>query len=80
MNSMKHFGMMKLIIQNNPLLFALFVAGVMLTFMPERIKETLRSDFYGLRFVYKIGLLAVVIQALIQMRVQDVHPFIYFEF
>lgn len=74
------FGMLQLIAQNNPLLIVLFILGAWLTLMPERFKETLRDIFFRSKFIWKMATLAIVIQLMIQMRVQDVHPFIYFEF
>lgn len=74
------FAIARQIVQNNPLLVAIFFLGAFLALMPERFKSEMRDYFYGTRFVVKLGVLALVIQLLIQMRVQDVHPFIYFEF
>jgi len=74
------FGMLRLIAENNPLLIVLFILGAWLTLMPEQFKEILRNIFFSSKFVFKMAMLIVVIQLMIQMRVQDVHPFIYFEF
>lgn len=74
------FATLQMIAENNPLLIVMFILGAWLTLMPERFKETLREIFFSSKFVWKVATLAVVIQLMIQMRVQDVHPFIYFEF
>jgi D-alanyl-lipoteichoic acid acyltransferase DltB (MBOAT superfamily) len=73
-------AMLKAIAQNNPLLMMLFVTGAFLSLMPQQIKEAVRTYFDGTRFAVKIAMLVIVIQLMLQMRVQDVHPFIYFEF
>jgi D-alanyl-lipoteichoic acid acyltransferase DltB (MBOAT superfamily) len=73
-------GMLQLIAQNNPLLIVLFVVGAWLTLMPERFKEWLREIFFRSKFVWKMALLVIVIQLMLQMRMENVHPFIYFEF
>lgn len=68
------------IVMNNPLLVTIFFVGAFLALMPERYKSAVRERFYGTQFVFKMAVLIIVIQTMIQMRVQDVHPFIYFEF
>lgn len=74
------FGMLQMIAQNNPLLIVMFILGAWLTLMPERFKESLREIFFRSKFVWKMAALAIVIQLMLQMRVEDVQPFIYFEF
>ena len=73
-------AMLEAIARNNPLLIMMFVLGAALTLMPEEIKESIKSYFYKTGFAVKVVMLVVVIQLMLQMRVADVHPFIYFEF
>ncbi len=74
------FGMMQLIAQNNPLLIFMFITGASLALMPERVKVVLQETFNRSKFAWKMALLVVVIQLMLQMRMENVHPFIYFEF
>ncbi len=74
------FNMIKLVTENNPLLIIIFGIGVALALLPSKLKTFIRDNYDKLNFVLKIAVLAIVIQLVIQMRTQDVHPFIYFEF
>lgn len=75
-----NWAMARLIVSNNPLLVAIFCIGAILALFPSKMKGRIQDLFYRLHLLLKIGVLAVVIQIIIQMRTQDVHPFIYFDF
>ncbi|CAN5814539.1 MBOAT family protein [soil metagenome] len=74
------FDTMFQVMENNPLLMAVFGIGVLLALLPSRLKLVIRNTYDKLHFTGKIAVFAVIIQLIIQMRTADVHPFIYFDF
>lgn len=74
------FATFQMIAQNNPLLIFMFALGAWLALMPDKFKLLLRETFDKSKFVWKMALLVIIIQLMLQMRMEDVHPFIYFEF
>ncbi len=72
--------MIKLIVANNPLLVLIFGIGFALALMPLKLKSGIRFLYDKLPFVFKIMVMGIIIQLIIQMRSAEVHPFIYFDF
>jgi D-alanyl-lipoteichoic acid acyltransferase DltB (MBOAT superfamily) len=75
-----NLNMIWAVIETNPLLIVLLVSGFSLTMLPKKYKDQLIQSYYRLDFIFKILILIVVIQGMIQMKSSVVQPFIYFQF
>ena len=60
--------------------FMLIIAGYLIHFLPEKIKESYRGFFIRVPLVAKLAVIMIVAVLLLQMRTTDVMPFIYFRF
>jgi hypothetical protein len=58
----------------------LIIAGYLIHFLPEKIKESYRGFFIRVPLVAKLAVIMIVAVLLLQMRTTDVMPFIYFRF
>ena len=74
------FKMVRLICENNPLLIIIFTIGFILVLLPSSWKNYIRRIYDASHFIFKFIFLAIIIQLFIQLRTEDVHPFIYFDF
>lgn len=68
------------IILTNPYLIVALVVGYGMTLLPSRIKLKGVSLFNETNFIFKIIVLIVVIQLIVQSQSATVQPFIYFQF
>lgn len=64
----------------NPLLFILLGIGYAATLQPAIVKRTFRKTYDWLPFAVKVLLLVGLVQLFIQVRSENVQPFIYFQF
>lgn len=64
----------------NPLLIFMLIFGFAATMLPEKFKEIVKNKFYNTDLILKFVLLAVLIQAFLQVKSSSVQPFIYFQF
>ena len=62
------------------LLCILILVGYGIQFIPEKIKLNVRKQIGASHFVVKIFILLVAIQLILQIDLQGVQPFIYFQF
>jgi D-alanyl-lipoteichoic acid acyltransferase DltB (MBOAT superfamily) len=77
----KHdLGMILAVIETNPLLIVLLIAGFTFTIISKKWKDQIIQNYYRLDLPFKILLLVIVIQGMIQMKSSVVQPFIYFQF
>ena len=60
--------------------FILIMAGYLIHFLPERIKESYRGLFIRIPMFLQLLIVMIVAILLFQMRTTDVMPFIYFRF
>jgi Predicted membrane protein involved in D-alanine export len=60
--------------------FMLIIAGYVIHFLPDKIKESYRGLFIRVPLVAKLAVIMAVAILLLQMRTTDVMPFIYFRF
>jgi alginate O-acetyltransferase complex protein AlgI len=60
--------------------FMLIIAGYLIHFLPEKIKESYRGFFIRVPLVAKLAVIMIVAILLLQIRTTDVMPFIYFRF
>lgn len=75
-----NLGMLGAVIETNPLLIVLLIAGFTLTIMSKKWKDQLIQSYYRLDLPFKLLFLVLVIQLMIQMKSSVVQPFIYFQF
>ncbi|MFY7668870.1 MAG: MBOAT family O-acyltransferase, partial [Crocinitomicaceae bacterium] len=75
-----NLGMILAVIESNPILFVLLVSGFTFTIMSKSWKNEIIQSYNRLDLVFKILLLIIVIQGMIQMKSSVVQPFIYFQF
>ena len=75
-----NIGMILAVIESNPILFVLLVSGFTFTIMSKSWKNEIIQSYNRLDLVFKILLLIIVIQGMIQMKSSVVQPFIYFQF
>jgi D-alanyl-lipoteichoic acid acyltransferase DltB (MBOAT superfamily) len=68
------------VIETNPMLFALLILGYGFTLIPSIVKDKIVTYIYRQDVLVKFLMLALVIQAILQMRSSVVQPFIYFQF
>jgi len=76
------FSVPKLIqaIQNNYLLFLVFIFGYTATLLSQKLKEGIISLFSRQHLVFKFLIFILFIQLFFQIQSEEVHPFIYFSF
>jgi D-alanyl-lipoteichoic acid acyltransferase DltB (MBOAT superfamily)/lysophospholipase L1-like esterase len=60
--------------------FLLIIAGYIVHFLPERVRESYRGIFIKIPLVAKLAVIFVIAVALFGMRSTEVMPFIYFRF
>lgn len=60
--------------------FALILAGYLIHFLPEKIKESYRGLFIRMPLAIQFLIILVVAVVLFQMRSSEIMPFIYFRF
>ena len=75
-----NLGMILAVIETNPILFVLLVSGFTFTIMSKSWKNEIIQSYNRLDLVFKILLLIIVIQGMIQLKSSVVQPFIYFQF
>jgi alginate O-acetyltransferase complex protein AlgI len=62
------------------LIFALIIAGYLVHFLPEKIKDKSRLFVINSSMVTKVVMLVFVIWLVVQFRFADLQPFLYFKF
>jgi alginate O-acetyltransferase complex protein AlgI len=60
--------------------FALILAGYLIHFLPEKVKESYRGFFIRIPVVVQMLIILVIAFLLYQMRSAEIMPFIYFRF
>ena len=68
------------LIKTNPYLILALIVGYTLTLLPSSIKLKGLNLFLKMNFGFKVAVLIVVIQMIIQSQSATVQPFIYFQF
>ena len=62
------------------LIFGLIIAGYLVHFLPEKLKEKARLIVINASLYTKVAMLVVVIWIVVQFRLADLQPFLYFKF
>jgi alginate O-acetyltransferase complex protein AlgI len=60
--------------------FCLIVAGYIIHFLPEKVKESYRGRFIRFPLVLKLVVVLIIAILLYQMKSSEIQPFIYFRF
>lgn len=67
-------------IQVRSLFVILLLAGYGIQFLPENIKMSGQKKYAGLPLIAKAAILILIIQVILQIQLENVQPFIYFQF
>jgi len=75
-----NFNMIYSVFETNPLLFIMLIGGYGFTILAKKYKDQIVDSYNKMDLFFKLIILVIVIQMVIQMKSSVVQPFIYFQF